>query len=743
MGFQADEEFMFFEMADQSIEFSLAKLSGEEGISSLYHFDLELLSEDPEITFEDMIGKGCVISIQSINHAEEEGSFTDEVIYDRFIHGIVSSFALADEGEKFTTYHVSVVPKIWPLQHRINSRIFQKQSIEDIITTLLNELGLENDEYNWDCQGSYSPIDYCVQYQESEFHFMSRLMEEEGIFYYFEHEDEKHVLVFKDDSSSCSKIEEEEKVSYISDSQGLVSNQHVNKFTVRQSLTPGKVTLKDYNFQKPTLKLQSEQNEETRQDREVFQYPGRFEEKGRGDGLAKVRLESINTFKQVGVGTSNVNRLVPGFGFNLDDQRRGNFTADYLITSVSHQASQAQAYQQDATTEASRYNNAFRCIPFTTPYRPSIETERPVVRGTQTAIVSGPQGEEIYTDEHGRVKVQFHWDRYGKSDENSSCWIRVSQLWAGQGYGGFSLPRIGQEVIVDFIEGNPSNPIITGRVHHGDNRSPYKLPDKKTISTLKTNSSTGGEGFNELRFEDKKGKEQVFVHAERNKDVRVKNDNFEFIGNDSHHKVINDRFVEIDNDDHEIINNDAFRKVTGDQHNTFEGDVNQKTAGDENYDITGERKTAITASESVKADMDIKLEAGMNYGLKAGMKVDIKSGMTINLQAGMTINLKAGPSFISIGPTGIQMSGPMIMINSGGAAGPANPAAPSQPGNVTDPVEAKEADKAEAGKVEKTKDNSEPIKPSSYGPQAQAMKHAAESGTPFCEQCEAAKKQNA
>ncbi len=740
MGFQANEEFMFFEMADKSIEFSVAKLTGEENISGLYSFDLELLSEDPEITFEDMIGKGCIITIQSMNHTEEDGSFSDDLVHDRFIHGIVCSFSLADEGEKFTTYHVSIVPKIWPMLHRVNSRIFQKQSVKDIITTLLSELGLEGDEYKWDCQGTYSPIEYCVQYQESEFNFISRLMEEEGIFYYFEHEDTKHVLVFKDDSSSCLKIEDDEKVSYISDSQGLVSNQHIYKFTVRQSLTPGKITLKDYNFLKPTLKLQSEEIDDENKEREIFQYPGHFDTKGRGDSLAKVKLESINTFKKLGVGSSNVNRLVPGYSFSLDDQRRGNFSADYLVTSVTHQASQAQAYQQDATTKASRYNNVFKCIPSATPYRPTNVSKRPIVQGTQTAIVSGPSGEEIYTDEHGRVKVQFHWDRYGKSDENSSCWIRVSQLWAGQGYGGFSLPRMGQEVIVDFIEGNPNNPIVTGRVHHGDNRSPYKLPAKKTISTLKTNSSKGGEGFNELRFEDKKGEEQVFIHAERDKDIRIKNDRFEFVGNDAHEEVINDRFVAIDNDDHELIGSDAFRQVTGDQHNTFEGDINQSTKGDENYKVTGDRKTEISASESLKSNMDIKLEAGMNYGLKAGMKADIKSGMTINLQAGMAINLKAGPSFISIGPAGIQMSGPMIMINSGGAAGSAAPAKPAKPGSVTKPRKAKEADKAEAGKIEKVKDNSEPIRPSSYGSQAQAMKNAADSGTPFCEQCETAKK---
>jgi type VI secretion system secreted protein VgrG len=739
MGFRASEEFMFFEMADSSLEFSVASMDGTEGLSMLYAMKLELLSEDPDISFDDMIGKGCVITIQSNNHEEEDGSFTNSLIHDRFIHGVVGAFELDAEGEKFTTYKVEVVPKVWPLMHRVNSRIFQKQSIQDIITTLLDELGIESDEYRWDCQETYPPIEYCVQYKESEFDFISRLMEEHGVFYYFEHEDKKHVMVFKDDSSSCSELDVDEALSYISDSQGMVSNQHIYTFLTRKKLTSGKVTLKDYNFLKPNLNLKAEKADDTNSDYEVFEY-SHFMEKSAGTKLAKVKLESINALSELGIGSSNVNLLTPGFVFELDDQRRGKYTGDYLITSVTHTGTQAQAYQEHATVEASSYNNSFECIPAETPFRAAQNTNKPIMRGTQTAIVSGPAGEEIYTDEHGRVKVQFHWDRYGKSDENSSCWIRVSQLWAGQGYGGFSLPRIGQEVIVDFIEGNPSNPIITGRVHHGDNRSPYKLPDKKTISTLKTNSSKGGEGFNELRFEDEKGKEQIFIHAERNKDVRVKNNQFEFVGNDSHQKVVNDRFTQIDNDDHQIVKNDAFMQVEGDVHNTIEGDINQATKGAESYEITGDRKTAIKASENIKANMDINLEAGMNYGLNAKMNADIKSGMTINLQAGMTINLKAGASFISIGPGGVQISGPTVMINSGGSAGPASPAKPAAPNSVTAPTEAKEADKAEAGKVEKVQDNSEPVKPSSYGPQAQAVKAAAESGAPFCEQCEAAKK---
>lgn len=740
MGFHSDEEFLFFELAEEAIDFSVARFRGKEGLSQLYEFKVELISEEPDVQFEEVVGQGCVITIQHHNHEESDEGFGEEEVYERFIHGIVSDFEIADEGASYTTYYATVVPKIWVMQHRHGCRIFQGDSIQDIVQKLLQELGLEGNEYRWDCQGSYAPYTYCVQYRESELNFIHRLLEHEGIFYFFEHEDDKHVLVFNDDSTALAEIEGEKEVTYAPQSQGLISNQHIYQFRYAQSLTPGKTSLRDYNFLKPTLKLQSEQETDHDQDREVYDFPGWFADKARGDALTNVRLQSANALRERGTGKSNINRLTPGYAFEVDDDTREEFNNEYLLVSLEHSGVQAQIYQEDATTEGSSYNNRFVCIPRSIPFRPARTARIPIVEGTQTAIVTGPQGEEIYTDEYGRVKVQFHWDRLGKSDQDSSCWIRVSQLWAGLGYGGFSLPRIGQEVIVDFIEGNPDNPIIIGRVHNGDNRTPYKLPDKRTVSTLKTNSSKGGEGFNEFRFEDKKGEEQIFIHAQKNKDIRVKNDCFEIIGNERHQIVENNRYTHVKVDDHHINEGSTYLKVTGDVNNTLEADLNQSTKGDENYNITGERKADIKGSEHLKAATDIKLEAGMNYGLESGMKTDVKAGMTINLQAGMAINLKAGPSFISIGPAGVQIGGPTVMINSGGSAAPASPAKPAKPGKPDSVTEAQEADKAEAGKVEKVTDKSQPIRPSTYGPQAKAMKSAAESGTPFCEQCEAAKK---
>ncbi|WP_051275408.1 type VI secretion system Vgr family protein [Aestuariibacter salexigens] len=739
MGFRSDEEYMFFELADPSVDFSVARMRGHEGISELYEFQVELLSEDDDIAFEDVVGQGCVLTILNHQHAESDTVFTEEDTQERFLHGVVSHFEIAEEGARYTTYHAVIVPKIWVMQHRTNCRIFQEKNVKDIVEQLLDELGLEGDEYRWDCQGSYPAYNYCVQYRESEFNFISRLLEHEGIFYYFEHEEDKHVLVFHDDSTTLPSIENDD-VPVITTQGGMVSNHYIYAFRMAHSLTPGKVTLRDYNFTKPTMKLESEQKGEFYKEREVYEYPGWFADKARGDKLAKIRLQSAEAYQTAAKGKSNVSRMTPGYSFYLNDERRDTFNDDYLITRVEHVAVQAQVYQEDSSQEGSRYNNRFVCIPLTVAYRPTRESRIPVVEGTQTAIVTGPSGEELYTDEHGRVKVQFHWDREGKSDQDSSCWIRVSQMWAGGGYGGFSLPRIGQEVIVDFIEGNPDNPIVIGRVHHGDNRTPYKLPDKKTVSTLKTNSSKGGGGFNELRFEDKKGEEQIFIHAQMNKDERVRNSSFEWVGNQRHQIVKKEKFTQVEKDEHHIVKGNQFHQVDGDISRTFDANIMQETSGDESYKISGDRKSETGGSEHLKAGKDINLKAGMNFGLNSGTKVDVKS-TNINLQAGAAINIKAGGSFISINAGGVFISGPIVMINSGGAAGPAMPSPPAppvKPEKVEEPIV---ADNAKAGKVEKVTDKSTPIRPSTYGPQAKAMKQAAESGTPFCEQCEAAKKE--
>ena len=737
MSVKSNEEHLFFELVDPNMEFSVVRLRGHEGMSETYEFDLELISEDEDLSFEDVVGQGCVITILRPQHTLGEQGFEEADDQERFIHGIVNHFEVGDSNERFTSYRVTVVPKVWALYHRYNCRIFQQKSVVEIVTTLLDELGMESDEYRFECSGNYQPYVYCVQYRESEFNFISRLLEAEGIFYYFEHTNEKHVLVFGDDSTTLTAIEGDENIPiYNEQGKADTHNPRITQFSYGESLTPGKVTLRDHDFTKPRFKLESEKQQSRYQDREVFDYPGWFADKGRGDTLSKLRLEAAAAKGHAAKGRANINRFTPGYTFKLANKPVEHLEDEYLITRVEHFCAQSGVGRELATSEGGHYNNNFTAITSQTPFRPNQKTRIPVVEGVQTATVVGPQGEEIYTDEHGRVKVQFHWDRYGKSDSESSCWIRVSQIWAGSGYGGMYIPRIGQEVIVDFLEGNPDRPIITGRVYDGLNRPPYELPAEKTKSTIKSNTSPGGNGFNELRFEDKKGQEQVFIHAQRNQDIRVKNSHFESVGNEHHLSVGKHRFEFIKENDHQIVEGESLTRVSGNVSNTYEADVMQHTQGNENYKVDGEHIVHVGGSEHLKAGQDINLESGKSYNLKVGQSSEVKAAVNINLTAGMSINLKAGPSFISIGPSGVNISGPMVKINSGGSA---KSARPGRPANVSKPDEAEvaiAAATAQAGKVERTQNKAKPRKPSSYGTQAAALKYAAKNGIPFCEQCE-------
>jgi type VI secretion system secreted protein VgrG len=357
--------------------------------------------------------------------------------------------------------------------------------------------------------------------------------------------------------------------------------------------------------------------------------------------------------------------LTPGFKFKLIDHERKSFNQEYLLAEIRHEGQQPQALEELADPkEKFSYTNQFISIPSSVVFRPERKTPKPIVKGIQTAVVVGPKDEEIYTDKYGRIKVQFHWDREGKKDDKSSCWIRVASIFAGGQYGAIFTPRIGQEVVVDFLEGDPDQPLITGRVYNADLMPPYTLPDEKTKSTIKTNTSIGGEGFNEIRFEDEKGKEQIFIHAENDEDIRVKNDCREWIGNDRHLVVKRDIVEKVERDKHVKIERDEVSEITRDHH--------LKISGKEAIEVTGSRSVSVTGDviEAFKANHSEQVT--QNYYVK-GMNVVVE-GMT-----GLTI--KVGGSFVTLNSGGVFIQGPMVMINSGGAplAGVAKPAVPPIP----------------------------------------------------------------
>lgn len=656
---------------------------GQEGISELFRFELTMHSENRAIALDSLVGKNVSVKIVHDNGKE------------RHVHGIVSSFTQGGSSPNFAHYHATVVPWLWLLTRTTDCRIFQNMSVPDIIQKIFQERNFT--DFKNKLHGSYKPREYCVQYRESGFNFVSRLMQEEGIFYFFQHEADKHTLVLADDLNEFKPCPDQPAARYESAAGSGLTQQVVTDWSIGQEVRPGKYSVTDFNFEKPTLDLTSSVDGSDALKFEIYDYPGEYATKDEGERLVGLRMQEEDTPRVVVSGASTCRGFTSGYRFDLQGHYRRDLNKAYVLTSVHHAADAGSNYDPSGQDVSLSYVNHFQCIPHTTHFRPRRTAPVPVVHGTQTAIVVGPPGEEIYVDKYGRVKVQFHWDREGKNDDKSSCWIRVSQNWAGKRWGAMFIPRIGQEVIVDFIEGDPDRPIITGRVYNGGSMPPYALPGEKTKSTIKSYSSKGGGGFNEIRFEDAKGSEQIFVHAEKDEDKRVKNDRKEWVGRDRHL----------------IVKRDKLEKVEGDKHLQVTGDKNEKVGG----------------GVSLKVGMDVNEKVGTKFALQAGTEIHLKAGMNAVIEAGMSITLKAGGGFVVIGPTGVTISGTPVLINSGGAAGSGSGSSPQTPKNPL------EADKAEPGQKPELPKPKRPPKPATYSPSALVMKQAAQNGTPFCEIC--------
>ena len=509
----------------------LSAMHGNEGISQLFSYELSLISERQEIAFDRIVGTGVTVSLD-LSSGER-----------RFFNGIVSSFSEGSgeetevENTRFYSYRATMVPRFWLLSRSAELRIYQNLSVPEIVESILREHGLTDFELK--LLGSYRKREYCVQYRESHFNFISRLLEEEGIHYFFRHSDAMHKMILADDPHANQSCPEQKSASY-----QIRPTEHdddvITALETTQELRPTKYSLKDFNFRSPNSSLNIEVPGKYPFGPaacEVYDYPGNYQQKTEGDELARIRMETEEAQVTTIAGSSTCRAFFTGSRFMLNHHYRKEMSGkEYVLTSIEHHAT--QSVQAGGKFH---YENRFSCIPAKVPFRPVRKAVKPVVHGSQTALVVGPVGEEIHTDEHGRVKVQFHWDRQGMKDEKSSCWIRVSQSWAGAGWGALFIPRIGQEVIVDFLEGDPDRPIITGRVYNGLSRPPYPLPEEKTKSTIKSNSSPGGGGFNELRFEDRKGEEEIYLHGQKDWNVEVLHDRNQAVGHDDTLQVANNR----------------------------------------------------------------------------------------------------------------------------------------------------------------------------------------------------------
>lgn len=654
---KSSEAKFLFEISGMT--FHVVDFTAYEKISSPFEVNLNLASEE-EVNLDDVVGKEALLTITG-----------DET--SRYFHGIIFQFMQIGSRGRFLLYKAIMEPSIRLLSLEQDCRIFQEKNVEDIIQQIFKDGKIQNDRFEFRLRCKYQPKGYYVQYRETDLNFISRLLEEEGIFYFFEHLDDKHILVFGDCNSCHKSIDGSANVLYHPIDAMVPEEEVIYAFSFSSQIHSGKYTLKDFNFEKPLLDLIAHEQNESHQNMEVYDYPGKYFDENLGKRLALIRLQELMAFKEKAKGKSRCARLTPGFTFSLIDHECEDFNREYLVLRVTHKGVQPQVLEEITDSDQKfSYHNEFVGIPSLVPFRPKRKTVKPFVKGVQTAIVVGPQGEEIYTDKYGRVKVQFHWDREGKKDEKSSCWIRVSQVSAGAGWGGIDIPRIGHEVIVDFIEGDPDRPIIIGRVYHGENRPPYDLPNTGMVSGFKSNTTPGGGGYNEISANDTKGKENITIHAQYDMNTTVEHD--------QSHTIHNNRTTTLDVDDTESVGLNQTINIGVDQKLNVGSNQITTIGADHKLDVTSnqaisvgsnqeqtigaDRKLTVGASDSINVSADRKQTVGANYKVIAGANVKIDSGANtdvntaanLKLAAGSVIEITAGDSSIKIDASGVTIS---------------------------------------------------------------------------------------
>ncbi len=587
---------------------------GSEAISRLFQFELDLLSENRSISFDNLVGKSVTLRVTLA-----DGS-------NRYWNGVVSRFSQGSYEKGFTQYHAVMVPWLWFLSRTADCRIFQNKKAPDIIQQIFKDLNFS--DYKLQLYGSFVEREYCVQYRETDFNFVSRLMEEEGIFYFFEHENGKHTLVLANDPAAQKPCPNQPSVRYALTPGTWQEEDIILEWRQEQEVRPGKYSVTDYNFETPSSNLAA--SVKGKDTYEIYDYPGEYRKRADGDSLARIRLQEQEMPRVVARGSSDCRAFTTGYLFDLKGHYRNDVNQSYLLTAISHVATQGGDYTSASTAGSGdfSYSNSFECIPASTPFRPPRLTPAPFVQGCQTAVVVGPGGEEIFTDKYGRVKVQFYWDRVGKRNENSSCWMRVSYPWAGKGWGAIAIPRIGQEVIVDFLEGDPDQPIITGRVYNAGEMPPYGLPGEGVISGVKSNSTKGGGGYNEFIFDDTKGSELIRVHGQKDRQEKIEHNESVTIGNDRTESVGHDESI--------TIGNNRTEKVGVNENITIGSNRTESVGANETISIGSNRTETVGANESITVALTRTRNVGINEMVNVGAAQEITIGGLQALTVGLT-----------------------------------------------------------------------------------------------------------
>ncbi|MBC3335827.1 MULTISPECIES: type VI secretion system Vgr family protein [Pseudomonas] len=521
----------------------LNEMGGGEELGRLFSYELQLNSLDANIDLNQLLGKPMSVGLQLADGGE------------RYFHGIVARCSQNIDQGQFASYQVTLRPWLWLLSRTSDCRIFQNLSIPQIIKQVFRDLGFS--DFEDALSRPYREWEYCVQYRETSFDFVSRLMEQEGIYYFFRHEQDRHVLVLADAYGAHTTVPGYTSVPYYPKDEQQRERDHMHNWHLAQQVQPGSLELNDYDFQRPSASIDVRSampRPHTAGDYPLYDYPGTYVKSEDGEHYARTRIEALQTLHEQVEFSGNARGLGSGHLFSLTGFSRRDQNREYLILAARYYITQ-ERLESGGGAASAQFDSSLTCIDAQQSFRPLANTHRPVVKGPQTALVVGPKGEEIWTDQYGRVKVHFYWDRHDQSNENSSCWIRVSQSWAGKNWGSMQIPRIGQEVIVSFLEGDPDRPIITGRVYNAEQTVPYDLPENATQSGMKSRSSKGGSpaNFNEIRMEDKKGLEQLYIHAERNQDIVVEVDESHSVGHDRNKSIGHNETVTIGNNRLRIV----------------------------------------------------------------------------------------------------------------------------------------------------------------------------------------------
>lgn len=616
----------------------LEGFSGREAISEPFHFELRMRSSQTALAASSIVGQSATVTVQT-----QGGSA-------RYFNGIVTRFAQVGADATQGYYSAALAPRLWLARLGSDRAIYQNLSALDIVQQVLSSFGVTVKQST---TGTYAVREYCVQYDESPFDFISRLMEEEGIFYFFTFANGSHTMVLADSPSAHEPIAGVSQLWFSSDSVAHSASERVSAFELVTGLTERTHIVADYDYTAATVSTatSSASGGVTNGTRYIF--PGRYAQAADSTRTADLRLAAQQIGQQTGRGASACYVLSAGSSFMLGGHANAAVNASYVVRAVEHRATNGQ------------YSNDFVVFPSSVPFRPPLVTPRPVVAGNHTALVTGSSGEEIWTDAQGRIKVKFHWDRSSTANENTSCWVRVAQTVAGNGWGHFFLPRVGQEVIVSYVDGDPDRPLVTGSVYNQSSTLPYAQPSMQTRSTIMSRSSKGGTAGNEIRMEDKTGSEELYLHAQKDMNVSIENALATTViaGNETHTIQKGDRTVDVQTGkETHTVKGTRTLDVTGDETHTNHAKFTHDVTGDYTLKVSGNLTIDVTGSITFKSGTSLAVQAGTSLSSQAGTTLENKAGTTLTLQ-GLEVQSKASATQTVDGGGMLSLKGGLVKLN--------------------------------------------------------------------------------